>query len=96
MILAFCGGTNMVRKMLLVVGLTVIGIAAWAGVSRPGQTAGRADKSSDLKAAAYVHAVIFHVKKDAPQGEPPSSVAPEICGETHEPCRGRETFGVRF
>ncbi len=68
MILAFCGGTNMVRKMLLVVGLTVIGIAAWAGVSRPGQTAGRADKSRDLK-AAYVHAVVFHVKKDAPQGE---------------------------
>jgi hypothetical protein len=39
---------------LFVAGLAVIGITLWAGVSRPGQTAGKADKSRERKAAAYV------------------------------------------
>jgi hypothetical protein len=59
----------MFRKMLFVSGLAVVGIAFWAGVVCPGQTAGQADKSRAQKAAPYVHAVIFHIKKDAPEGE---------------------------
>ena len=68
----------MSRKMLFMVGLAVTGIALWAGVSRPGQ----ADKARDRKAAGYVHAVIFHVKKEAPQGEVPALIhdAHELLG----------------
>src|SRR5438876_5451264 len=67
--LAFSGGGNMYRKTLFVAGLAVVGVALWAGVVCPGQTAGQVDKSRGRKVAPYVHAVIFHVKKDAPEGE---------------------------
>ena len=59
----------MYRKTLFVAGLAVVGIALWAGVVCRGQTAGQANQSRVRKVAPYVHAVIFHVKKDAPEGE---------------------------
>lgn len=59
----------MFRKMLVVAGLAVVGIVLWAGVSAPGRSAGQADTSKARKSPSYVHAVIFHVKKDAPEGE---------------------------
>lgn len=58
----------MYRKTLIGAGLAVVGIALWAGVLCPGQTAGQADRLR-VKAAPYVHTVIFHLKKDAPEGE---------------------------
>jgi hypothetical protein len=59
----------MVSKTLFLAGLAVAGSALWAGVTCPGQTAAQVDKGTAGKAAPYVHAVIFHVKKDAPEGE---------------------------
>jgi mRNA-degrading endonuclease YafQ of YafQ-DinJ toxin-antitoxin module len=58
----------MFRKTLLVTGPAVVGIALWAGASHLGRGAGQAEPKT-RKAASYVHTVIFHVKKDAPDDE---------------------------
>jgi hypothetical protein len=58
----------MFRKTLLVMGPAVVGIALWIGASHLGQGSGQAEPKA-RKAASYVHAVIFHLKKDAPDDE---------------------------
>jgi hypothetical protein len=64
----------MFRRTLCVVGVAVAGTALWAGVSRPGQV----DKSP-VRKAAYVHTVLFHLKKDAPREE-----ASALISDAHE------------
>jgi hypothetical protein len=63
----------MSRKTLLVVGPAVVAIALWAGASHFGQGAGQVE-SKTRKGASYVHAVIFHVKKEAPEEEVPALI----------------------
>src|SRR5262249_54748506 len=55
----------MLRKTLITALLALIGAACWVGLSGSGRTE---DKAAD-KAPPYVHAVIFYLKKEAPEGE---------------------------
>ncbi|HLJ92035.1 MAG TPA: Dabb family protein [Gemmataceae bacterium] len=57
----------MLRQTLFVAGLIGLGIVLWMGLSR--SAIGQVGKTTAPNAAPYVHAVIFHVKKDAPEGE---------------------------
>ena len=67
----------MTRKMLCVAA-AVLGVGAvWTGLASWGRTADKAEK-----AAPYVHTVIFHLKKDAPEAE-----ADALIADAHEMLR---------
>jgi hypothetical protein len=64
----------MIRKTLLVTGLVLAGTALWVGFAGSSQVVQETLKVEVAKVGAdkeapYVHAVIFHLKKDAPEGE---------------------------
>jgi hypothetical protein len=59
----------MIRLKLLAGVLAVVGVAWWASLACPVQSAGQVEKAKAAKPGAFVHTVVFHVKKDAPKDE---------------------------
>ncbi len=65
----------MIRKIRTVAALALAGLIVWAWFSSSARTAIKLEKPAADKAPPYVHAVIFHLKKDAPAGEAEALIA---------------------
>jgi hypothetical protein len=65
----------MLRKTLIGAALAVCGLVGWAGFTGLARTADQAEKPGASKSAPLVHAVIFHLKQDAPEGEADALIA---------------------
>jgi hypothetical protein len=63
------------HKRTALAALILAGAAYWMSLASSGRTADRTDKAAADKPAPFVHVVIFHLKKDAPEGEADALIA---------------------